>query len=230
METLKTFRHELKYIISYEDMLNLKKDLSELLKVDRSNDGYMIRSLYFDSINDDDYYDKLAGEMNRKKIRLRIYEPDPEFVKLELKAKYDTHQLKRSLLISREEAEELIKGNYEVLLIHNEDFANEVYSILKTGVYKPKSIIEYNRLAYITNTTTRITFDFNIKNSRDYSKFFDKDINYTNVTNKKDVVLEVKFDRYLEPYISSILAKYASRMQSVSKYVMARNLEGGNIL
>ena len=41
--------------------------------------------------------------------------------------------------------------------------------------------------------------------------------------NNKEVVLEVKFDRFLEPYISNILAKYTSNNQSVSKYIMGRN-------
>ena len=224
MEVLKTFRHEYKYLISYEDMLGLRKKLNELLKVDRCDDGYLIRSLYFDSINNDDYYDKLSGEINRKKIRLRIYEPNTDFVKLEIKAKYDIHQLKRSLIINRECAEELIKGNYSVLLDYDNEIAKEAYLILRTGLYKPKVIIEYKRIAYITSSTTRITFDYDIKCSDDVKKFFDEKINYFDVTTKKDMVLEVKFDRFLEPYISNMLSAYAANQQSVSKYVMARNI------
>ena len=91
--------------------------------------------------------------------------------------------------------------------------------------YRPKVIIEYDRIAYITSTTTRITLDYNIKKSNDFDKFYQDDINYFDLTDKKDVVLEVKFDRFLEPYISKILEKYISRYQSVSKYVMGRNVE-----
>ena len=82
MEVLKTFRHEYKYRISYEDMLTLREKLNEVLNIDRSEDGYLIRSLYFDSIEDTDYYDKLGGEINRKKMRLRIYEHNPKYVPL----------------------------------------------------------------------------------------------------------------------------------------------------
>ena len=78
-------------------------------------------------------------------------------------------------------------------------------------------------MAYITSTTTRITFDMNIKKSNDFDNFYTNDINYFELTNPNDVVLEVKFDRFLEPYISKILEKYTSRYQSVSKYVMGRN-------
>ncbi len=223
MEVLKTLRHEFKYIISYPDMLKLRKKLDGVLEIDRDYNGYMIRSLYFDSIDDDDYYDKLDGSMYRKKIRLRIYEPNPSFVKLEIKEKSDIHQLKSSLIISQDEAKELINGNYEVLLKYEEDVAQKIYLILKRGLYKPKVIIEYQRVAYITGTTTRITFDYEIKKSNDFNSFFDEDINYYDLIDRKDIVLEVKFDRFLEPYLSNILASYGTRNQSVSKYVMGRN-------
>lgn len=223
MEVLKTFRHEYKYVISYDEMLKLRAKFNEVLTIDRNYNGYMVRSVYFDSINDDDYYDKLGGEINRKKIRLRIYSPNSQKVKLELKSKYDIHQLKESLVISREEAEELIKENYDALLKYNSEVANKIYILLKKGLYKPKVVIEYNRIAYITSTTTRITFDFDIRSSTDINDFFNEKINYNYITDKKDVVLEVKFDRFLEPYIANILSNYDSRFQSVSKYIMGRN-------
>ena len=92
------------------------------------------------------------------------------------------------------------------------------------GYYRPKVIIEYQRIAYMTKTTTRITFDYDIKKSDNYEAFFDKNINYIKMIDAKDIVLEVKFDRFLEPYVSKFLEKYISRGQSVSKYVMGRNV------
>lgn len=224
MEKLKTFRHEYKYIISYQEMLELRKRLNELLTIDRVEEGYMVRSLYFDSIDDQDYYAKLGGEYQRKKIRLRIYDVNSNQVKLEIKQKIDYHQLKESLIIDKSEALELINGNYQVLLDHNDDLARKFYLILKTGCYRPKVIIEYQRIAYITTTTTRITFDFNIKKSNNFEDFFNQKINYLTITNPSDVVLEVKFDRLLEPYISSILNSYQTRNQSFSKYIIGRNI------
>ena len=218
MEVIKTFRHEYKYLIPYEDMLELRKKLDKVLDIDRSTTGYMVRSLYFDSIDDNDYYDKLNGEMNRKKIRLRIYENDSSLIKLEIKAKYDIHQQKSTIIISRKDAEQLINGDYDVLLNYNNSVANEIYTIFKTGIYKPKVIIEYSRIAYKTNTTTRITFDHGIKKSDDFDNFFNSNINYYDILSKKDVVLEIKFDRYLEPYISNILSKYTTLNTQVSKY------------
>ena len=224
MSVLKVFRHEYKYAISYEEMLRLREKLNDLLTIDRDPNGYMIRSLYFDSINDIDYYEKLDGLINRKKIRIRIYEPNPKIIKLELKSKYDYHQQKESLIITKEEADELIKENYEVLLNHKEDVANKFYTILKTNCYKPKVIIEYQRIAYTTRSGTRITFDFDIKKTNRVESFFNEDIDYYKITNPQNVVLEIKFDRFLEPYISKVLGNYIANKESYSKYVMGRNV------
>ncbi len=221
MQILKTFRHEYKYVIPYGDMLELRNKLDEVLKLDRGN-PYFVRSIYFDSPDDVDYFDKQGGEMIRKKLRLRIYDINSDYAKIEIKGKYDYHQLKESLVVSKEIAKKIINGEYADLLNMDNDLAKRIYVLFQSG-YRPKVIIEYDRAAYITTTTTRITFDFNIKKSRDFEKFYTNDINYLELTNPNDVVLEVKFDRFLEPYISKILEKYTSRYQSVSKYVMGRN-------
>ena len=221
MEILKTFRHEYKYIIPYGDMLELRKKLDDVLTLDRGG-PYAVRSLYFDSPDDKDYYDKQGGEMIRKKLRLRIYDINSDYAKIEIKGKYDYHQLKESLVVSKDIAKKIIDGDYSSLLMMDNDLAKRIYVYLQSG-YRPKVIIEYLRIAYITTTTTRITFDYNIKKSNDFDKFYTNEINYFELTNPNDVVLEVKFDRFLEPYISKILEKYTARYQSVSKYVMGRN-------
>ena len=223
MEVLKTFRHEYKYIIPYEEMLNLRKELEGVATLDRG-DSYIVRSLYFDTPDDKDYYDKQGGEMIRKKIRLRIYDVNDNKAKLEIKGKYDYHQLKESLVISKSDAINIINGNYDSLLMMDNDLAKRLYVFFMTG-YRPKVIIEYDRMAFITTTTTRITFDYNIKKSNDFDDFYSDKINYFELTDPKDVILEVKFDRFLEPYLSKILMRHVSRYQSVSKYVMGRNVE-----
>ena len=220
MEILKTFRHEYKYVIPYGEMLNLRNKLDQVLKLDRGK-AYLVRSIYFDSPDDKDYYDKQGGEMIRKKLRLRIYDINSDIAKLEIKGKYDYHQLKESLVINKEVAKKIINGDYSDLLKIDNELAKKIYVLLQSG-YRPKVIIEYDRAAYITTTTTRITFDYNIKRSHDFEKFYTNDINYLELTNPNDVVLEVKFDRFLEPYIGEILEKYTNRYQSVSKYVMGR--------
>ena len=221
MEILKTFRHEYKYVIPYGDMLKLRNKLDEVLTLDRGA-PYFVRSIYFDSPDDEDYYAKQGGEIVRKKLRIRIYDVNSDQAKIEIKGKYDYHQLKESLVINKKIVNNILKGNYDDLFKIDNDLAKRIYVLLQSG-YRPKVIIEYDRAAYITTTTTRITFDYNIKKSNDFDNFYTDNLNYLELTNPNDVVLEVKFDRFLEPYISKILEKYTARYQSVSKYVMGRN-------
>ena len=67
------FREEKKFLISVEEFLKKSHQLDQVLLQDKHNGthGYMIRSLYFDTVYDGDYFDKLAGIETRRKIRLR---------------------------------------------------------------------------------------------------------------------------------------------------------------
>ena len=88
----------------------------------------MVRSLYFDSIYDNDYFDKISGLEVRKKIRLRIYSPEQTTVKLELKQKRGSAQKKTSLSITKKQAEEMVCGNYTGLAELNSDLALKLLS------------------------------------------------------------------------------------------------------
>mgnify|MGYP003328397260 CR=1 FL=1 len=59
MTVLKTFRHEYKFVIPYNEMLFLREKLDKVLTLDHGG-SYIVRSLYFDS-----YDDTGLGEMGR---------------------------------------------------------------------------------------------------------------------------------------------------------------------
>lgn len=159
-------RREEKYPLDLLQAMVMSGRVSGLLKADThsQNGSYKVRSLYFDTIDDKDYFDKLTEQNVRRKIRLRIYHPTDTFAKLELKQKENVFQKKRSLLLKKEEALEIIRGNYEVLLEYKEPFATELYTIMKSEGYRPKSIVEYDRRAYVAKENNiRLTFDGNIR-------------------------------------------------------------------
>ena len=69
-------RHELKYFINPGELAALRQRLLPVLELDKHCvDGkpYIIRSLYFDDIDDSAFYEKLGGGMHRDKYRIRIY-------------------------------------------------------------------------------------------------------------------------------------------------------------
>ena len=99
-------RQEKKYLIHLADMARLSGALSQVMAQDRHGGvlGYRIRSLYFDTLDDTDFFEKIEGAELRRKLRLRIYDPGADFAMLEMKQKQGAYQRKRSLRMGREEA------------------------------------------------------------------------------------------------------------------------------
>lgn len=227
MENLSVFRSENKYVIDEIQSMKLEETLSKLLKQDEHNKdgGYLVRSLYFDSINNIDFHTKLAGTEIRKKIRLRVYSPDDSKCKLEIKMKNGDMQHKISIWIKKKDAIELIDGNYSVLFKYfkeDGESAIKIYKTMQLGCYKPVVLIEYNRIAYIyPENNTRITIDKQIKSSESNFNLFDKEPTYTSIFTNKSI-LEVKYDEKLVQFISKTLKNYNLTRVSLSKYCMGR--------
>lgn len=77
-------RKEIKYAISFIDESIIANRLRLVMDCDPHNgtQGYLVRSLYFDTLQNQDYFEKMDGLENRKKIRLRIYDPKDQSAKL----------------------------------------------------------------------------------------------------------------------------------------------------
>lgn len=221
----KVFREEKKFLISVAEFIEKSHMLSQLMSEDAHNGthGYIIRSLYFDTVYDGDYFEKLAGVETRRKIRLRIYDPNADFAMLEMKQKQGANQLKRSLRLSREDAITLTKGDYTPLLCYKEPFAAECYAMMQCRGYRPKTIVQYHRKAFIAKENKiRITFDNNITATESSFDLFSPHLNMNPVLDKYDVVLEVKFNGFLLEYIRRMINSINRSELSVSKYVLAR--------
>lgn len=221
---LSVCRSELKYWISYQDSILLQADLGKLLLPDRyAKDGfYRVKSLYFDSINQMDYGDKIEGVEHRKKLRMRIYDEDTEWVKLECKQKSGALQHKESLTISREAALHCMEGDYGSLLHCPEELALRLYSDMTLGCYRPVVIVEYERYAYVYGEyNTRITIDRHVRSSELELDLFERNLPWM-YTVEDAVILEVKFNGTLIEPIKKILGKYRLNQVSVSKYGSGR--------
>ncbi len=221
------YRSEKKYHINQMQALKLKSKLKYLMKIDENiidNNGYTIRTLYFDSYEDNDYFDKVDGINLRKKIRLRVYSTNQETAKLELKQKEGDLQRKQSLTISKDVALHMINGNYAPLLEMKNEFAEKIYYMLQSGYYRPKCLLSYQRFAFVENINKiRITFDTDIKYTDCDFRLFEDCIIMTPYIH--DPILEVKYDGYLFDYIRKLLENLDSQQCSISKYIIARSLK-----
>jgi hypothetical protein len=225
-QELSVFRSENKYLLSYIDALSLQSRLDKFLTRDIHSGpgGYLVRSLYFDSVNNHDFATKLAGTELRQKLRLRVYSAQDTVCKLESKQKNGDLQHKVSLTLTREEGKRLIAGDASVLVPHfaQTESAVYLYKTLALGGYRPAALIEYDRLAYTYPLyDTRITFDMRVRSNEANFDLFDPAPCYTPILDGQ-VVLEVKYDRKLMGFISELLRPYHLTRTAVSKYCVGR--------
>lgn len=218
-------REEKKFLLSLPEFIRLSHRLSQVMQEDPHNGvhGYPIRSLYFDSIDDRDFHEKAAGVELRRKIRLRCYDPAADYAMLEMKQKQGANQLKRSLRLARADAARLAEGDYSPLLRYPEAFAAECYALMHSHLYRPKTIVEYNRKAFIAKENKiRITFDSRIVSTESCFDLFAPRLNMNPVLDPYDVVLEVKYNGFLLSYLRELINGVDRSELSVSKYVLAR--------
>lgn len=224
---LTVLRREEKYPLNLAEAIPFIHRFSGVLRSDgySANGGYLVRSLYFDTVDDKDFFDKLTEQNLRRKIRLRIYSPNDKKAKLEMKQKENIYQKKRSLTIPREDARALIEGNYSVLLNYSEPFAAELFAVMTTEGYRPKSIVEYNRQAFMAEENNiRITFDSRIRATESSFDLFSPNLPMYPVMDADKVVLEVKYNGFMLQYISDLLNCVDRRSFTSSKYCMSRSL------
>lgn len=226
---LENYRREMKYIITVTDFYRLRNYLECYLEPDEfsGDTGYMVRSLYFDSYKDGDLFDVLDGLMEKRKIRLRIYSVDSSSVKLEYKCKSGVDGNKMVLTLSKEEALQMANGDYGFLLAKNGYLATKLYSRLKIGGYRPKVIVNYNRLAYVYKPNDiRINFDSNISASLVTSGLFDQDVAWKPIMKPGVGVLEVKYRGILFGHLKKAIESIDSLPSSSSKYAISRISSG----
>ena len=223
---LRTYRHELKYYISQKEYKICSGLFREILSMDShcsEHCQYWIRSLYFDTMDNNDFYEKVIGENRRKKIRLRLYDIQQGQVKVEIKNRDNQYMMKETAFLNRHEAGQLIKGNKEILLKKNNPTLNRVYYFFSRDYYRPTVLIDYDREAYLCQyQNIRITFDKYIRASTVDFDLFGREVNMVPVFEKDVVVLEVKYQQFLPHSIREIISNCSGMRDAISKYCMSR--------
>ena len=220
-------RQEKKYAINAADGAALRQRLGPVMLGDAHNgaQGYVIRSLYFDTPDDQDFQDKVDGLELRRKLRLRTYSPQSDFAMLEMKQKQGPYQRKRSLRLAREDAQRLCRGDYRPLQKMADPFAAECYGLMHCRCYRPRAVVEYRRQAYIARENhIRITLDSRITATESRFDVFSGRLPMYAVMDPFHMVLEVKYNGFLLSYIKDLLDLVGRPELSVSKYCLARSV------
>ena len=218
-------RVEDKYWCSDRDMLLLESRVKAVLRPDPVAGGrpYRITSLYFDDRNDTCWQASEDGVSHRKKYRIRIYNGNPDLIKLEVKYKSYNRVFKRSRTIPRADAEKLMRG--ECIEDPRESMDNPVTLFnlaMKERLLRPAIIIDYRRDAYIFPAgNVRITFDREIRTGGNAGSFLNGKAACTPLR-EADRILEVKYDEMLPGFIGRLLELGNMNQVSYSKYRLGR--------
>lgn len=226
------YRHEYKYVCSDRQLICIQNRIEPYMSIDRhagSKGRYTIRSLYFDTCNNACYYDNLSGVDPREKFRIRMYDADTSFIRLELKQKLHGMTRKRSCPVDAGLCRRLMMGGTPGLQEMDEPLYRKFFVEQNTKLLKPKIIVEYDRIPYVyRDGNVRVTFDTNIRSCVDTQSFLEKRIMARPVMRTGYHVLEVKFDEFIPDFIHHAIQIDKLRQTAYSKYCLSRkyNLRG----
>ncbi|ELU5587876.1 polyphosphate polymerase domain-containing protein [Clostridium perfringens] len=225
---LSVSRKEVKFLVSSTDRVYLLNSLSQVLVPDKYGDynGYKTRSIYFDSIDNEDFREKQIKTEKRKRIRVRIYNEEDKFAKFEIKRKHFERELKESITITKEDAIRLINREYSVLLNYKDNPLYEyAFNLMKSKLYRPVSMVEYDRRAFTHEFfNTRVTLDNNLRFTNFNYDLFNKNINFQKGLPGDKSILEVKYDRFLFQQLQEVLSKCNFVGKPPSKFGTSRQL------
>jgi len=169
-----------------------------------------IHSVYRDSLNQQDYFDNVAGTTPRQKVRLRWYGENRNVSALEIKEKNVRVTWKHVLKIDNgRDVADVLNNPLGVC-------SDEVDRIFKGALNKrPLSMlyIRYDRKYFTTSRNIRFTIDTNIQ-------FSDPAHMALKIRSPVAGVLEVKFPVELEEEAASYVQKLNLQYLRHSKYVI----------
>jgi len=217
-------RFEFKYQLNTFEYLKLKNNLKGFAFLDfyskRSQGKYFIRSLYYDTYDYRAYGEKVTGEQNRIKLRIRTYmsaAQETEFVSVELKTRHGNKIAKFSTHAPYADYMDYLNTglwrNPDPVLI-------EFDRLRRLQALRPKVLVDYEREAYLPKdrSSVRITFDHHMRYAL-ATELYPKKASFR-CKDSGLIILEFKFaddDHHL--WLEKIVAQHGLQSVPNSKYV-----------
>lgn len=221
-------RHELKHNINQQDDLVITSRLRKLFDHDPnagSHGSYRVSSLYFDTPYDRALRQKIDGVNLREKFRLRYYGEDISFIRLEKKFKINGMCGKHSVKVTEQQVRKILNGDIEFLLHSEHPLLIELYSKMKGQLLEPKTVVTYDREAFIYGPgNVRVTIDRNLRSGLDNTNFLNPKLFHAPVSEGL-AVLEVKYDEFLPEVVTMAVQLPNRQASSYSKYAVCRKYD-----
>ncbi|MFH1459864.1 MAG: polyphosphate polymerase domain-containing protein [Candidatus Omnitrophota bacterium] len=228
-------RIEYKYYLPQHERANFINDLKKFTKKDKYGQGedsvYQISSVYFETLGLKSYFDKLKGESDRLKLRVRFYRPlnvtGP--IKVELKYRRLDKVIKKTILMSYECVQNLLKSDFNSSQLDDTDpLISYFIKLRKAEHYYPFIRIDYSRNAFFAKNDDgiRVTID-----AKTYCSRFFGDIQikpHIPVLSEEVQILELKCQDYIPFWFVYLIKKYSLQQSSISKYLLSAQKQACN--
>lgn len=223
-----SMRHELKHVINSADDAELQHRLTKLFPHDKyaGADGtYLVNSLYFDTPYDKALRQKIDGVNCREKFRIRFYNEDTSFIRLEKKIKINGLCGKYSTGISKEQVQRILEGEIGFLLEDGNPLFLELYSKMQGQLLRPKTVVLYEREAFsYAPGNVRITIDRKLRTGLGSTEFLKRNSCLVDVS-EKQAILEVKYDAFLPEIVQMAVQLQGRKSEAFSKYAVCRKYD-----
>lgn len=219
------YRNELKHVITAADRAAICANLHAVAKLDPhvgDRGFYQIRSLYFDSLSDKALREKLDGINEREKFRIRYYDHNTDFIKLEKKVKRGGLGYKVTAPLTKEEAQKIVDGDLSWMVSSGRGLVTELYAKMKSQGLRPSTIVDYERIPFVyAPGNVRVTVDYNIRTGLRCTDFLNSQC-VTIPAGNAPIVLEVKWDDFLPGIIRHAVQLKGPSLGAFSKYAACR--------
>ncbi|ASB50962.1 polyphosphate polymerase domain-containing protein [Alkalitalea saponilacus] len=217
-------RFELKYRIHYFTYLKIRNAVRMYMKKDKftrqsPGKGYLVRSLYFDTHDYSAYHEKMSGDNERIKFRIRTYHhqlEDHTPIRVELKGRKSGLVIKKSCFISPLSYRNFIeKGCFGE---HDNPVMEEFIRFLHLKTLQPKIITKYYREGYETKfkNDLRITFDHEVQSTHSTTLFPEN--TFYRQHHHNGVIMEIKFKEEPAVWVRQLVHHYGLKTVANSKF------------
>ena len=230
-------RYEFKYLLDAELCARIEEEISAFMRYDgyaheELGNAYIVRSLYFDDPSRTHYYEKIDGQLDRKKYRLRTYAHDDDGVVpifLEMKGRYNQRVYKRRARIAREELGAFLDP-LKLASIAQGDSSEFLEGFLFSSLRRrlaPVVLVDYIRRPYVSDydMNFRVTFDSELRACATDKLFPDATPSW-NLCEPGRTIVEIKFNRRIPAWFHRIVQAYGLRRLSISKFCRGMEVNG----
>ncbi len=217
-------RFELKYRLNYFSYLKVRNMVRSYMKKDSftvkaGGKGYLVRSLYYDTYDYQAYMEKMSGDCDRIKFRLRSYSSTQAAdipIRVELKVRKANRVEKYSTFVQADE----LKYFMEHRAWHNvkDPILSEFTRYLHLKDLQPQVMTEYYREGYQSrlNDQLRITFDHKVRSAHAKSLFPDQV--FFRQHHPHGLVLELKFKARQPAWLKELVHSNGLKLIANSKF------------